>query len=267
LFWADIPIDDEIESFLEQGEKLMKKSKALVIPGASSALVALGHIIDDLDAIGLDLNLTFTPEAKNMIKSDVLRGQNKMFNPDKQELLAGLVVDSSAWVSMLESGNWAKGEHAHISIGKTHKIIIFAPATSNTIGALSSGLTKDVILYASAATSPFDASVYIAPASEMIEDVRVQSGLEELLNYEIWRYRLLPDQIGQLAGKRRGPGRLMQSTDIAQKVFEWTLFDHCMQKSGQSTSFTQPSDFGPDISNQAILLAVKNSAGTMLCKR
>jgi phosphopantothenoylcysteine decarboxylase/phosphopantothenate--cysteine ligase len=107
-----------------------------------------------------------------------------------------------------------EGEIAHISIGQWADILVIVPATANIIGKISSGIADDLLTSTiTAAKKP----VLICPAmnTNMYTNPFVDANLRKLSSFG---FLIMEPDIGGLACKTEGPGRLPPVEDIVEEI-------------------------------------------------
>ena len=112
------------------------------------------------------------------------------------------------------SGSDFEGAFDHILVAQSVDLFLIAPATADCIARLASGLADDFLTtFHLAVTAP----VVIAPAmnTRMWEHPSVQANLQTLKNRGA---RIIDPEVGQMACKTYGPGRLAPVEDIVEYV-------------------------------------------------
>lgn len=102
------------------------------------------------------------------------------------------------------------GVSPHTELARWADGVVIAPATAATIARLSVGLSEDAV---SATVLAATAPVVVAPAmhTEMWEHQATQRNVEQLVADG---YRLVPPEVGALAGGDLGPGRMAEPEAI-----------------------------------------------------
>lgn len=99
----------------------------------------------------------------------------------------------------------------HVALGQNADLVVVAPATANTIAAMTAGLAHNLLGTTLLAT---EAPVLIAPAmhAEMWRHPATQANIEVLRARGV---RFVGPEDGELAGGDTGPGRMSEPEDIA----------------------------------------------------
>lgn len=110
-------------------------------------------------------------------------------------------------------GEWfANGQDPllHINLGKTHELMLIAPATANCIGKMAAGIADDLL---SSVFLAFGGRVVVAPAMNdgMLAHPAVQRNIAAL---ESMGVELIRPASGELACGTSGSGRLPDPSDI-----------------------------------------------------
>jgi phosphopantothenoylcysteine decarboxylase / phosphopantothenate---cysteine ligase len=102
----------------------------------------------------------------------------------------------------------------HIELAKKADLILVAPATANTIAKLASGISDEILFDTVLASK---APVLVCPAmnTNMWEHPTVQANLKKLIDFD---YRIVDPEIGVLACKTVGKGRLAELDSIVDKL-------------------------------------------------
>ena len=105
----------------------------------------------------------------------------------------------------------------HISLGKWADVVIAAPATSNLINKLSTGIADDAVTTLWQAAYGQGKPMFIAPAmnSRMWRYPATQESIGRLRQ---WGVHVLPVASGELACGERGEGRMLEPAEIIQTV-------------------------------------------------
>lgn len=107
----------------------------------------------------------------------------------------------------------------HISLGQWADIILAAPATSNLINKLATGIADDAVTTVWQAAYGLNKPMFIAPAmnTRMWLYPATRQSVERL---QQWGVRILPVGAGQLACGEVGEGRLLEPSEILKKLDE-----------------------------------------------
>ncbi len=102
----------------------------------------------------------------------------------------------------------------HIELAGNAHAVVIAPATANFIGKLAAGIADDALLTTMLAVK---APVMICPAmnSDMYENLRVQRNLDILAADG---FNILEPDVGELACKVTGPGRMPEPSHIMDRL-------------------------------------------------
>ena len=112
------------------------------------------------------------------------------------------------------SGGDFEGAFDHILVAQSIDLFLIAPATADCIARLAAGIADDFLTtFHLAVTAP----VVIAPAmnTRMWDHPSVQSNLQTLTNRGV---RVIQPEVGQMACKTYGPGRLAPVEEIVEFV-------------------------------------------------
>lgn len=102
----------------------------------------------------------------------------------------------------------------HISLARSHDLLIIAPASAQTIGRLAHGLADNLLAaIALASSSP----ILVCPAmnSAMFQHPATQANLATIRSYG---YRVLDPDCGKMACNEEGPGRLTDWENARQAI-------------------------------------------------
>jgi phosphopantothenoylcysteine decarboxylase/phosphopantothenate--cysteine ligase len=105
----------------------------------------------------------------------------------------------------------------HISLGKWADIIIAAPATSNLINKLASGIADDAVTTVWQAAYGQDIPMVIVPAMNT-RMWRYPATRESVKRLKQWGIHVLPVGSGELACGENGEGRMLEPADILKSV-------------------------------------------------
>ena len=112
----------------------------------------------------------------------------------------------------------------HISLGKWADIIIAAPATSNLINKLATGIADDAVSTVWQAAYGQGKPMLLVPAmnTRMWRYPATQEGVRRLKQ---WGIHVLPVGKGELACGEHGEGRMLEPAEILQTVERLLVFD------------------------------------------
>ncbi len=112
-----------------------------------------------------------------------------------------------------------ESEIGHIELARWPDVVLVAPATANTIAKLAHGFSDNLLTTVICATT---APVVVAPAmnTQMYLDAAVQRNLQTLRDLG---YALIDPDLGELACKEVGPGRLPDADVLVSQVVRATL--------------------------------------------
>lgn len=105
----------------------------------------------------------------------------------------------------------------HISLGKWADVIIAAPATSNLINKLASGIADDAVTTLWQAAYGQGKPMFIVPAMNT-RMWRYPATQESIARLRQWGIHVLPVARGELACGEQGEGRMLEPVDILQTV-------------------------------------------------
>ena len=155
-------------------------------------------IVRELIKNGAEVRVVVTPAAKNFVTPLTLSTISK--NPVLSTFTAN-DFDNPTWNDHVELGLWAD-------------ILLIAPATSNTISAMSNGRCNNLLLavYLSA-----KCPVFIAPSMDldMYAHLSNQKNINILKSYG---NHIFPVGEGQLASGLVGKGRMMEPNEIVENI-------------------------------------------------
>src|SRR5215470_10252177 len=112
------------------------------------------------------------------------------------------------------SGGDFEGAFDHILVAQSMDLFLVAPATADCIARLAAGIADDFLTtFHLAVTAP----IVIAPAmnTRMWQHASVQSNVQTLTNRGV---RVIQPEVGQMACKTYGPGRLAAVEEIVEVV-------------------------------------------------
>lgn len=112
----------------------------------------------------------------------------------------------------------------HISLGKWADIIIAAPATSNLINKLSSGIADDAVSTLWQAAYGLGKPMVIVPAMNT-RMWRYPATWESVTRLKQWGIHVLPVGTGELACGEQGEGRMLETAEILGAVNHLLSFD------------------------------------------
>ena len=155
-------------------------------------------IVRELIKNGAEVRVVVTPAAKDFVTPLTLSTLSK--NPVLSSFTAN-DFDNPTWNDHVELGLWAD-------------ILLIAPATSNTISAMSNGRCNNLLLavYLSA-----KCPVFIAPSMDldMYAHLSNQNNINILKSYG---NHIFPVGEGQLASGLVGKGRMMEPNEIVENI-------------------------------------------------
>jgi phosphopantothenoylcysteine decarboxylase/phosphopantothenate--cysteine ligase len=138
------------------------------------------------------------------------RGAREFVSPLTFQAVSGRAVRDDIWDAEAED---AMG---HIALARWADLVLIAPATAHTIGALAHGLAGDLLATLYLATS---APTWIAPAMNHV--MWAHPALEaNVRTLEQRGVRILGPGVGDQACGEHGPGRMLEPEAIAAAVFE-----------------------------------------------
>ncbi len=169
----------------------------VIILGISAGIAAYKTVdlVSQLTKLGAEVHVVTTTRALDFV------------SPLSLEIMSGNPVHCCE----LQNNN---SEIGHISLASKADLVLIAPATANTIAKLVTGIADELIFDVVLATQ---APVLVAPAmnTNMWEHSTVQRNIQVLnsMNYEI-----IEPEIGDLACKTHGQGRLASTENIINAV-------------------------------------------------
>ena len=105
----------------------------------------------------------------------------------------------------------------HISLGKWADIIVAAPATSNLINKLATGIADDAVTTLWQAAYGQGKPMFIVPAMNT-RMWRYPATQESIVRLKQWGIHVLPVAAGELACGEQGEGRMLEPLEILQTV-------------------------------------------------
>src|SRR5688572_13365226 len=139
------------------------------------------------------------------------RGATQFVTPLTFRALSGNKVYADIFEGA-NSGSDFEGAFDHILVAQSIDLFLIAPATADCIARLAAGVADDFLTtFHLAVTAP----VVIAPAmnSRMWEHPSVQANLKTLARRGV---HIIDPEVGLMACKTSGPGRLAQVDDIVE---------------------------------------------------
>ncbi len=111
-----------------------------------------------------------------------------------------------------------RGSIAHTQLGKSADLVLVVPATASIIAKMANGIADDIVS-ASLLCVPKETPIIVAPAmhSEMFEHQATQENISILKQRDI---DILGPISGELAGKDSGIGRLVEPSEIVERVIK-----------------------------------------------
>lgn len=113
----------------------------------------------------------------------------------------------------------------HISLGKWADIIIAAPATSNLINKLATGIADDAVTTLWQAAFGQGKPMFIVPAMNT-RMWRYPATQESIVRLKQWGIHVLPVGVGELACGEQGEGRMLEPHEILRTVERLLTVDH-----------------------------------------
>jgi phosphopantothenoylcysteine decarboxylase / phosphopantothenate---cysteine ligase len=145
---------------------------------------------------GAEVQVVMTAAAKQFV------------TPITFQALSGRPVRSDLWDEA------AEGAMGHIELARWADLILVAPASADFLARLTHGLADDLLTTLSLATT---APIAVAPAMNhmMWLNAATTANVELLVARGV---RVLGPAVGDQACGEKGPGRMLEATDIASKV-------------------------------------------------
>ena len=141
------------------------------------------------------------------------KGATQFVSPLTFRALSGNKVYTGIFEASQSGGDF-EGAFDHILVAQSTDLFLIAPATADCIARLAAGLADDFLTtFHLAVTAP----VVLAPAmnTRMWEHASVQSNLQTLRNRGV---RIIDPEVGQMACRTYGPGRLAPVEEIVEYV-------------------------------------------------
>jgi phosphopantothenoylcysteine decarboxylase/phosphopantothenate--cysteine ligase len=189
------------ESAKHPGADIVSAANILLLMSGSIACAKASSLISEWTKQGHKVRVACTRSVAGFVGSATLQG-----------LGAEMVFDDV----------FAPG-HAmeHISLGKWADVIVAAPATSNLINKLSSGIADDAVTTLWQAAYGQGKPMVIVPAMNT-RMWRYPATQESVNRLRQWGVHLLPVGSGELACGEQGEGRMLEPAEILQMI-EWLL--------------------------------------------
>jgi len=175
---------------------------ALGVSGGIACYKA-AEIVRRLQDRGIDVTVLMT------------KGATQFVTPLTFRALSG----NKVYVDLFEGGQSGadfEGAFDHILVAQSIDLFLVAPATADCIARLAAGLADDFLTtFHLAVTSP----VVVAPAmnTRMWDHASVQANLRTLVNRGV---HIIPPEVGRMACRTYGPGRLAPVEEIVEAVSE-----------------------------------------------
>src|ERR1041384_175074 len=173
---------------------------ALGVTGGIACYKA-AEIVRRLQDRGIDVTVLMTKSATQFVTPLTFRA------------LSG----NKVYVDLFEgprSGGDFEGAFDHILVAESIDLFLIAPATADCIARLAAGIADDFLTtFHLAVTAP----LVMAPAmnARMWEHASVQANLRTLMNRGV---HVIEPEVGQMACRTYGPGRLAPVEDIVEYV-------------------------------------------------
>jgi len=174
-----------------------RAANILLLMSGSIACAKASSLISDWTRKGYEVRVACTRSVAGFVGRETLEG-----------LGAGMIFDN-----VFEPGH----AMAHISLGNWADIIVAAPATSNLINKLSSGIADDAVTTLWQAAYGQGKPMVIAPAMNT-RMWRYPATRESVSRLRQWGVHVLPVASGELACGEVGEGRMLEPADILQAV-------------------------------------------------
>jgi phosphopantothenoylcysteine decarboxylase/phosphopantothenate--cysteine ligase len=189
------------ESTKHQDDDIISVANILLLMSGSIACAKASSLISEWTKQGHKVRVVCTRSVAEFIGSATLQG-----------LGAELVLDDV----------FAPGHAmAHISLGKWADVIVAAPATSNLINKLSSGIADDAVTTLWQAAYGQGKPMVIVPAMNT-RMWRYPATQESVNRLRQWGIHVLPVGSGELACGEQGEGRMLEPAETMQMI-EWLL--------------------------------------------
>lgn len=189
---------------MSESEAMQNYRNILLLMSGSIACAKASTLISDWSKRGHSVRVACTRSVAEFIAPATLQG-----------LGAEMVFDNV----------FAPGQAMeHISLGKWADIVIVAPATSNLINKLASGIADDAVTTLWQATYGQGKPMVIVPAMNT-RMWRYPATQESVNRLKQWGIHVLPVARGELACGEHGEGRMLEPLEIQQTVDSLLLFD------------------------------------------
>jgi phosphopantothenoylcysteine decarboxylase/phosphopantothenate--cysteine ligase len=147
-------------------------------------------------------------ESGAQVQVVMTAGAQQFITPTTLQALSGRAVRTDLWDQAAEA---AMG---HIELARWAELVLVAPATADFLARLAHGLADDLLCTLCLATA---APVVVAPAMNhlMWQHAATQANVEQLAQRGV---RILGPGVGFQACGERGPGRMLEPSEIADLV-------------------------------------------------
>ncbi len=185
-------------------EKLKKPPGMLLLMSGSIACAKASSLISEWSRRGHAVRVVCTRSVAEFVGPATLQG-----------LGAEMVLDNV----------FAEGQAMeHINLARWADIIVAAPATSNLINKLASGIADDAVTTVWQAAYGRDKPMLLVPAMNT-RMWRYPATRESVHRLQQWGIHVLPVGKGELACGEHGEGRMLEPADILQTVDRLLAFD------------------------------------------
>ena len=180
-------------------KKTLVNKRVLLGVSAGIAAYKAPDLVRKLSELGAEVEVILTRNADQFVA------------PLALQAVSGRSVHNYAMTAESESGM------GHIDLARWADIVLIAPATANVIARLVQGNADELLTTVCVAT---EAPIAIAPAmnQQMWQNPATQNNMGIMADREV--IILGPDSGEQACGEV-GPGRMLQPTEIAQKLGDY----------------------------------------------
>jgi len=189
---------------MSKSERIQARPNILLLMSGSIACAKASSLISEWTKLGSRVRVVCTRAVSEFVGHSTLQG-----------LGAELVFDN-----VFTPGQAME----HISLGKWADIIIAAPATSNLINKLSTGIADDAVSTVWQAAYGQGKPMLIVPAMNT-RMWRYPATQESVKRLQQWGIHVLPVAKGELACGEHGEGRMLEPAGILQTVERLLAFD------------------------------------------
>jgi phosphopantothenoylcysteine decarboxylase/phosphopantothenate--cysteine ligase len=149
------------------------------------------------------------------VKTIMTEGARKFITP----LTFETITCNKVYTGIFESSNW---DENHTTLSIWADILVIAPATANTIAKITHGMADNLL---TSIVLDFTGPIFIFPAmhENMWNNPATKKNVEELKNRNFY---IFDPEAGDLAGGKKGTGRMIEPENILDKVTSVLQKDH-----------------------------------------